>query len=78
MRWLLALFLLLPVIASAQGTATLVADTVSITGETQLSASGNVEVFYDGTRLTAQAITYDRSRDTLTITGPILIRTPVR
>ena len=78
MRWLLALWLLLlPGIVAAQGTATLVADSVDIAASgTRLQASGNVQVFYDGTTLSARAITYDQSGDTLIIAGPIFIRTP--
>ena len=77
MRWLITLWLLLlPAAALAQGTATLIADRVDITsGGGQLQASGNVQVFYDGTTLSAAAITYDSSGDRLTITGPIFIRT---
>lgn len=74
MRWLLAVVLtLLPLAASAQGVATLIADSVVVEDGTRLIASGNTEVFYDGTRLSAAAISYDRSTDTLDIVGPIFI-----
>ncbi|MFQ6548330.1 LPS-assembly protein LptD [Aestuariibius sp. 2305UL40-4] len=76
MRLLLALFLLLPTLASAQGVATLVADRVFIEGEERLIAEGNVEVFYDGTRLTATRVIYDQPTDRLTLTGPVLITGP--
>ncbi len=62
--------------ATAQMAATLVADEVLVTAEGELIARGNVEVFHDGTRLSAEAITYDRAGDRMTITGPILIVTP--
>ena len=75
MRFLFALLLCLPSLASAQGAATLVADTVSIVGQNQLVADGNIEVFYDGTRLSAAQIVFDRSTDRLIITGPIFIQT---
>lgn len=72
---LLLLVCLMPVSAAAQGTATLVADTVTVTGDTRLTAQGNVEAYYDGTTLSARSITYDRTADRLLIEGPILIRT---
>ena len=64
-----ALLLALP--AAAQDMAALVADSVAINGNSQLVAEGNVEVLYQGRRLTAGRIVYDRTTDTLTITGPI-------
>lgn len=76
MRWLcLILLLVIPQLAVAQGAATLVADNVSLNEDQQLIASGNVEVLFDGTRLTAQAIIYDQRSDTLEITGPIFLKT---
>ena len=73
MRWLLvALALLLPGAAAAQGIATLVADRVTVS-DGRLVADGNVEAFYDGTRLSAARITYDQATDRLTIEGPIFI-----
>ncbi|EBA11083.1 LPS-assembly protein LptD [Roseobacter sp. CCS2] len=75
MRVLFVLFLLFgPVMASAQGAATLVADNVTLNGEDQLIASGNVEVLFDGSRLTASQITYDQPSDTLRVVGPIVIQ----
>lgn len=68
------LLLIVPALAFAQGAATLVADRLEVTGDAQLVASGNVEVFFDGTRLTAAAVIYDRASDRLRIEGPILIR----
>ena len=77
LRHLLALImLLLPAIAQAQSAATLVADSVTIpAGTQQLIATGNVEVFYDGTRLSARQITFDQATDRLIIDGPIFIVT---
>ena len=75
MRRLIAIILfLLPAFAHAQATATLVADSVFVPagGET-LVAQGNVEVFFEGTRLSAQRITFDQTTDSLTIEGPIYI-----
>lgn len=74
MRFIFAILLLLPTLASAQGAATLVADDVSIVGSNQLVANGNIEVFYDGTRLSAARIVFDRATDRLLITGPIYIQ----
>ena len=75
MRFLLTLLLtLLPMLASAQGAATLVADSVVVpAGGQQLIAQGNVEVFFDGTRLSAQRITFDQATDRLTIEGPLFV-----
>ncbi len=59
--------------ASAQGVANLIADRVSVQNNGVLIAEGNVEVFFDGTKLTAQRLVYDQSTDRLTIEGPIFI-----
>ena len=74
MRFLIVLFLCLPSLLSAQSAATLVADDVSIIGSDQLVADGNIEVFYDGTRLSASRIVFDRASDRLVISGPIFIQ----
>lgn len=72
MRWLVAVILgLLPLCALAQGQATLVADSVAIAGSEQLVAEGNVEILFEGRRLTARRITYDGAADRLAIEGPI-------
>jgi LPS-assembly protein len=59
--------------AQAQDTATLIADSLEITGDTRLIADGNVEVFYKGRRLTAERIVFDQATDRLEITGPIVL-----
>lgn len=59
--------------AAAQVPATLVADSVVLTADGRLVAEGNVEVFYDGTRLSASRVSYDRAADRLIIDGPILV-----
>ncbi len=69
----LLMALVVPHLVQAQGAATLVADTVFVTDGQRLVAQGNVEVLYDGTRLSAAAISYDQSTDRLIITGPIFI-----
>ena len=76
MRFIFAFLLLLPTLAVSQGAATLVADNVAIADGNQLIATGNIEVFYDGTRLSAAQIIFDRTSDRLIITGPILIQSP--
>ena len=73
--FLILALLLVPGLAKAQGQATLVADQVTVTADQRLIAAGHVEVFYDGTKLTATSITYDQASDLLTIAGPILIVT---
>lgn len=76
MRFLAFILLLLPGLSMAQGAATLVADQVLIEGDTRLIATGNIEVFYDDTRLSAAEVIYDRSNDRLQIIGPIFIAGP--
>ena len=78
MRRLLALLvtlaaLALPALAQDQGQATLVSDSLQITGDTRLIADGNVEVFFKGRRLKASRIVFDQSTDRLEITGPIVL-----
>ncbi|MEQ8258281.1 MAG: LPS assembly protein LptD [Roseovarius confluentis] len=51
--------------------AVLVADDVFLSGNEQLVASGNVEALYDGRRLKASQIVYDRTTETLRVMGPI-------
>ncbi|MDX5350362.1 MAG: LPS assembly protein LptD [Paracoccaceae bacterium] len=68
---LLALALTLP--ARAQDLATLVSDSIEITGDTRLIAAGNVEVFYKGRRLKASRLVFDQATDRLEITGPIVL-----
>lgn len=59
--------------AHAQAPATLVADRVAVQGDSLLTAQGGVEVLYQGRRLRAERIVYDRTTDRLQITGPILL-----
>lgn len=62
--------------ASAQSLASLVADQISVDPAGRVTATGNVEVFFDGTRLTAQSVSYARDGDRLTIEGPIRVTEP--
>lgn len=72
--FLILLMLCLPLSLHAQGAATLVADSVVLTQDEQLIATGNVEVLFDGSRLTASEIVFDRASDTLQIIGPIVVQ----
>ncbi len=80
MRWRIFLLLVMVFLATgrgqislAQDQAALVADRVSIANDSQLIAEGGVEVFYQGKRLRAERIIYDRSTDRLLIEGPIVL-----
>lgn len=70
---LLAILLSLSLPARAQDSATLVSDSLQITGDTRLIADGNVEVFFKGSRLKASRIVFDQATDRLEITGPIVL-----
>ncbi|WP_181164421.1 LPS-assembly protein LptD [Amaricoccus solimangrovi] len=57
--------------------ATLIADSVSYDRETRrLTATGDVEVLYQGRVLRARAITYDQAADRIEATGPISLTDP--
>jgi len=76
-RLILALLLwLAPLAAQAQNAANLIADRVEITADQRLIASGNVEVFFEGTKLSASRIIYSQASDRLVIEGPIFILGP--
>lgn len=70
---LVGLSTLFPRGALAQDLASLIADSIAVDPSGRVTASGNVEVFYQGTRLNAQRVSYSRDGDALTITGPIRI-----
>ena len=61
----------LPARAQDADAALLVADSVLITEDERLVATGNVEAFYDGIRLFTDEIIYDQKRDELIIKGAI-------
>ncbi len=67
----LAVAFALPARAQSADAALLVADSVLITEDERLVASGNVEAFYDGIRLFTDEIIYDQKRDELIIKGEI-------
>lgn len=70
---LLALLMVLALPASAQDRATLVSDSLEISGDTRLIADGNVEVFFKGRRLKASRIVFDQATNRLEISGPIVL-----
>lgn len=80
MRRFLAILLMLtlPIAAQAQSQspATLVADRVIVSADGQLIADGNVEVFHDGTVLSAAGVIYDQRTNQLTLEGPLTVVTP--
>lgn len=53
--------------------ATLIANTLRVTGESVLIAEGGVEVFYKGRHLRASKLIYDRSTERLQLEGPITL-----
>ena len=61
-----------PVLA-APAPATVVADMISIDGQGNLVAQGNIEVFYNGATLQASKIIYDRAAEDLDIIGPLVL-----
>ncbi|MCG6884557.1 MAG: LPS assembly protein LptD [Silicimonas sp.] len=70
---ILALLAAFPRPSVAQDLASLIADSIAVDPAGRIVATGNVEVFYQGTRLTARQVTYSRNGDRLTISGPIRI-----
>ena len=76
-RWFLPLLIWLAVLAGfshAQSLASLVADSVVVDPKGRIIADGNVVVYFDGTRLRADRIVYDRQTDTLSVDGDIVLR----
>lgn len=70
---LLAAAGLLSLPLAAEERATLVADSIFLTGNDLLTAEGAVEAYYKGARVTATKIVYDATTDRLTMTGPIAL-----
>ena len=56
--------------------ATVLADSVTLTAERRLEASGGVVVWYQGTRLVAPRVIYDGAANRLLIEGPIHLSRP--
>lgn len=53
------------------GPASLVADSITVSAEGALIATGNVEVFYQDIQLTATKVTYLQDQDKLIVDGPL-------
>ncbi|MEO0866324.1 MAG: LPS-assembly protein LptD, partial [Pseudomonadota bacterium] len=68
---LLFAVLMFPLSARAQDLAALIADSIAVDPAGRVTASGNVQVFFQGTELNARSVSYSRTGDRLTITGPI-------
>lgn len=62
-----------PGAAQTGAPATLIADNIRFNGASTVTAVGTVEVFYEGSRLRAESITYDGSTDTLRVQGPLTL-----
>ena len=56
-----------------QERATLIADSIFLTGNDLLTAEGAVEAYYQGARVRAERIVYDARTDRMTISGPIAL-----
>ncbi len=69
---ILLLALAWPMAAAAQF-ATLIADSVSFGGGDTVIASGNVEILYQGQRVLARRLIYDRAADQVTFEGPLTL-----
>ena len=70
----LMIVLAVPAWAQTQLPATLIANDIAFTQATNtITASGSVEVFYNGARLQATSIRYDGSTDQIEVEGPITL-----
>ena len=58
------------------GAATLLADQITLSGDRTLTASGGVVVWYQGTRLVADAVRYDGETGDMAVSGPIHLTRP--
>lgn len=72
---ILLMFFSLPLraVAQEQKAAVLVADQLYITRDRELVASGNVEAFHNGIRLSASTIRYNQGTGALSVEGPITL-----
>ncbi|GAB5446557.1 LPS-assembly protein LptD [Gymnodinialimonas sp.] len=62
-----------PGAAQTTAPATLIADNIRFNGANTVTARGAVEVFFQGSRLRAESITYDGSTDNLRVQGPLTL-----
>jgi len=60
--------------ASPQSAPLLISDSLTVDPERQVfTATGNVEVYFDGAKLTAPSVTYDQGGDRFSIEGPFVL-----
>lgn len=59
-----------------KGAATLLADRIALSPDGQLRASGHVVMWYQGARLDAETVSYDRRTGRLRLDGPIRLHRP--
>lgn len=75
--WITALALVLWLAGThvhSQAAPVLISDQVSYDSQSQLfMATGNVEVYFDGSKLTAPTVTYDKLSDRFSIEGPFVL-----
>lgn len=62
--------------SASSESAMILADHMALSSDTRLTASGNVQIYYDGRQLSAQGLDYDRATDRLTLRGPIRLTDP--
>lgn len=65
-----------PGAAQVDAPATLIADNIRFDGTDAVTATGAVEVFFNGTRLRAQSIRFDGASQQLQVTGPLTLVDP--
>lgn len=63
-------------IADEGGSATLLADRISLSGDRRLEAAGGVVVWYRGVRLVAHRVVFEGAADRVLIEGPIHLSRP--
>ncbi|MGH1329644.1 MAG: LPS-assembly protein LptD [Paracoccaceae bacterium] len=59
--------------SASQGLVSLMANRVQVLGNAVIIAQGDVEIYYEGSRLRASSLRYDKSSESLTIQGPITL-----
>ncbi len=75
LRIVLALFLaVMPMAATAQSGPTLIADQVVVEREGVIIARGNVQIWQGTVVISAHEVRYDRTTDSLSIKGPIVVQ----
>lgn len=62
-----------PGAAQTDAPATLIADNIRFNGGSSVTARGAVEVFFQGSRLRAESISYDGATDNLHVQGPLTL-----